>query len=62
MRDHTDLPEQRASTGLPLSIMLSSVLMIATYLIVGNSLVANESRTVTMYASQASPIPAGRLP
>ncbi|MFQ6162814.1 hypothetical protein [Sinorhizobium meliloti] len=34
-RDDFALPEQRASTGLPLSIMLLSMLMIGLYLIVG---------------------------
>lgn len=43
------LPEQRASTGLPLSIMLLSMLTIGLYLVVGGALVQNESRSVAVY-------------
>ncbi|MDX0408456.1 hypothetical protein [Sinorhizobium medicae] len=51
MRDRDDfgLPEQRASTGLPLSIMLLSMLTIGLYLVVGGALVQNESRSVAVY-------------
>ncbi|MGN7754283.1 hypothetical protein ACTJKL_23740 [Sinorhizobium sp. 22678] len=50
-RDDFALPEQRASTGLPLSIMLLSMLMIGLYLIVGHALVENESsRSSAVYA------------
>ncbi|MDX0430786.1 hypothetical protein GOC91_15690 [Sinorhizobium medicae] len=51
MRDRDDfgLPEQRVSTGLPLSIMLLSMLTIGLYLVVGGALVQNESRSVAVY-------------
>ncbi len=51
MRDRDDfgLPEQKASTGLPLSIMLLSVLTIAAYLLIGGALLDQESRGVAVY-------------
>ncbi|RVI99713.1 hypothetical protein CN183_28310 [Sinorhizobium medicae] len=53
MRDRDDfgLPEQRASTGLPLSIVLLSVLTIAAYLMIGDPLSNRESRGVAVYTS-----------
>lgn len=55
MRDSDDfgLPEQRASTGLPLSIMLFSLLTIGLYLIVGSALVESESRSVVVHVPSA---------
>ncbi|RVH23313.1 hypothetical protein [Sinorhizobium meliloti] len=52
MRDRDDfaLPEQRASTGLPVGIMLLSMLTIGLYLIVGSALVEKErSRSGAVY-------------
>lgn len=51
MRDSYDYepPEQRASTGLPLSIMLLSVLTIAVYLLIGGAFLNRESRGVAVY-------------
>lgn len=56
MRDRDDygLSEQRASTGLPLSIMLLSMLTVAVYLIVGEALLHSESRNVAVYVPTAS--------
>ena len=53
MRDRDDfgLPEQRASTGLPLSIMLLSMLRIGLYLVVGGALVQNERAEVSRFTS-----------
>ncbi|MDX0470278.1 hypothetical protein [Sinorhizobium meliloti] len=54
MRDRDDfgLPEQRASTGLPLSIMLLSVLTIAVYLTVAGAFLDDASREVAAYTPQ----------
>ncbi|ASP74415.1 hypothetical protein CDO28_23805 (plasmid) [Sinorhizobium meliloti] len=46
-------PEQRASTGLPLSIMLLSMLTIGLYLVVGGAIVENESRSIAVYVPPA---------
>ncbi|GEM_PF-954712 len=53
MRDRDDfgLPEQRASTGVPLSIVLLSVLTIAAYLMIGDAFSNQESRDVAVYTS-----------
>ncbi|ASP90817.1 hypothetical protein [Sinorhizobium meliloti] len=53
-RDNYGRPEQRASTGLPLSIMLLSMLTIAVYLIVADAFLQNESRDVAVYIPTAS--------
>lgn len=53
-RDDHDLPEQRASTTLPLSIMLLSMLTIAVYLIVGSAFVDNAGHEVAVYVPTAS--------
>lgn len=53
-RDDYGRPEQRASTGLPLSIMLLSMLTIAVYLIVADAFLHNESRDVAVYIPIAS--------
>ncbi|YCI06029.1 hypothetical protein M1D34_28685 (plasmid) [Ensifer sp. D2-11] len=56
MRDRDDygLPEQGASTGLPLSIMLLSILTIAVYLIVGGTFLDNARRDVAVYVPTAA--------
>lgn len=56
MRDRDDYgcPEQRASTGLPLSIMLLSMLTIAVYLTVADAFLQNEGRDVAVYIPTAS--------
>lgn len=54
MRDKHDFgqPEQRASTGLPLSVMLLSVLTIVVYLIVGGAFSNHGSGIVAVYVPQ----------
>ncbi|WP_050577748.1 hypothetical protein [Sinorhizobium meliloti] len=54
MRDKGDFapPEQRASTGLPLSVMLLSTLTIVDYLIVGGVFLDNESGVVAVCGPQ----------
>ncbi|MDX0438883.1 hypothetical protein GOL41_17205 [Sinorhizobium medicae] len=54
MRDKDDfgLPEQRASTGLPLSVMLVSMLTIVVYLLVGGAFSNNGSGVVAVYVPQ----------
>jgi hypothetical protein len=43
------LPERRASTGLPLSIMLLTILAIAVYLIIEGAFLHKEGRGVEVY-------------
>ncbi|WRQ71365.1 hypothetical protein SO078_29550 (plasmid) [Sinorhizobium meliloti] len=70
MRDRDDhyLPEQRASNGLPVGIMLISMLTIAVYLIVGGAFIDKRKRDAEMYvpraydASATAPNKAARLP
>nr|WP_248447672.1 hypothetical protein [Sinorhizobium meliloti] len=54
MRERDDLvpPEQRASTGLPLSVMLLSMLTIILYLIVGSAFSNNGGGVVAVYVPQ----------
>lgn len=54
MRDRDDfgLPEQRATTGLPLSIMLLSVLTIAVYVTVAGAFLDDASRELATYTTQ----------
>ncbi|RVP95280.1 hypothetical protein [Sinorhizobium meliloti] len=54
MRERDDFvpPEQRASTGLPLSVMLLSMLTIILYLIVGGVISNNGSGVVAVYVPQ----------
>jgi hypothetical protein len=54
MRETDDFvpPEQRASTGLPLSVMLLSMLTIVVYLIVGSAFSNDGSGIVAVYVPQ----------
>lgn len=54
MRDKDDFgpPEQRASTGLPLSVILLSMLAIVVYLTVGGAFSNNGSGLVAVYVPQ----------
>ncbi|MGK9198888.1 MULTISPECIES: hypothetical protein [Sinorhizobium] len=46
-------PERRAATGLPLGIMLLSMLAIAVYLLAGAALLDGRSRDVAAYVARA---------
>lgn len=48
-RDDYGPPERRAATGLPLGVMLLSVLAIAVYLLAGTALLEGRSRDVAAY-------------
>lgn len=45
-------PEETASTGLPIGVMLLSVIAIAVYLIVGGEILDGNSRDVAVYLPQ----------
>lgn len=42
-------PERHASAGMPVGILLISVLALAAYLLVGSSFVGNKPSTPTVY-------------
>jgi hypothetical protein len=56
MRDRYgyEQPERRASTGLPISILLLSMLAITIYLLVGGAFSNNGRRDVAVYVPQAA--------
>lgn len=58
MRDGHDYEraEQGASVGLPVSVMLLSLLTILVYLIVGSAFLDNPNRLATTYAPQPAEI------
>ncbi|ABR60222.1 hypothetical protein GOC91_28125 [Sinorhizobium medicae] len=63
MRDKHDFEwaEQRAATGLPVSVMLLSLLTIVVYLIVGSAFMESPNRVATAYAPQpAEAIPVAK--
>ncbi|MBP1888143.1 hypothetical protein [Sinorhizobium mexicanum] len=53
-RDNYGHPERRASTGLPLGIMLLSMLAIGAYLLVGGALLDDENQDVVVYVPRVS--------
>ncbi|MDK1376781.1 MULTISPECIES: hypothetical protein [unclassified Sinorhizobium] len=53
-RDNYGHPERRASTGLPLGIMLLSMLAITAYLVVGGALLDDKNQDIVVYVPQAS--------
>lgn len=51
-KDDFGPPEQRASTGLPLSVILLPLLTLVVYLIVGGAFSNNGSGVVAVYVPQ----------
>ncbi|WEX86141.1 hypothetical protein PZN02_002400 [Sinorhizobium garamanticum] len=54
MHDIYGQPERRASTGLPLGIMLLSMFALTAYLLVGGALLDDKNQDVVVYVPQAS--------
>ncbi len=53
-KDDYGPPERRAATGLPLGVMLLSVLAIAVYLLAGAAFLDGRSRDVAAYVPRGS--------